>query len=325
MHAGGREDGRERERAHQQRERRQQEPRRERRETGVPGAHEEPHGGVYHIRELPQEVLECSDSSPSCSFCWSLPRPARWWSSRTQARPAPGPPEPDPGWANIGRRSGYPAIYLGNGWVITARHVGVGDVVLGGVTHHALPESAIRLGKGDGPPTADLVVFRIEPSPDLPALPIRPTPPEVGDRALLIGAGCNRGERTSWNGKTGWTWGPISTLRWGTNRVALVGIDVRAGDNVTPGFAVRFDPNGTRFEAQAAVGDSGGAVFIPAQRPLRARRHPDRNRRLPRAAAQHRDVRKLQHGGGSLGLRPLARCAGASALTSCRLAAHARP
>jgi len=172
-------------------------------------------------------------------------------------------PEPDPGWANIGRRSGYPAIYLGNGWVITARHVGVGDVVLSGVTHHALPESAIRLGKGDGPPTADLVVFRIEPSPDLPALPIRPTPPEVGDRALLIGAGCNRGEQTSWNGKTGWTWGPISTLRWGTNQVALVGIDVRAGDNVTPSFAVRFDPNGTRFEAQAAMGDSGGAVFIP--------------------------------------------------------------
>lgn len=175
-----------------------------------------------------------------------------------------GPPAPDPGWANIGRRnSGYPAVYLGNGWVITALHVGVGDVVLGGVTHRALPESAIRLGKGDGPPATDLVVFRIEPRPDLPALPIRPTPPEVGDRALLIGAGCNRGERTSWNGHTGWTWGPISTMRWGTNRVALVGIDVPAGGNLTPGFALRFDPGETRFESQAAVGDSGGPVFIP--------------------------------------------------------------
>jgi hypothetical protein len=174
------------------------------------------------------------------------------------------PPAPDPGWANIGRRnSGYPAIYLGNGWVITAGHVGAGDVVLGGVTHRAVPESAIRLGTGDGPPAADLVVFRIEPRPDLPALPIRPTPPEVGDRALLVGAGCNRGEPTSWNGQKGWTWGPVTTLRWGTNRVAMVGIEVPAGGNLTPGFAVRFDPGGTRFEAQAAMGDSGGAVFIP--------------------------------------------------------------
>jgi hypothetical protein len=43
----------------------------------------------------------------------------------------------------------------------------------------------------------------------------------------------------------------------------MVGLDVRAGDNVTPGFAVRFDPRETRFESQAAFGDSGGPVFIP--------------------------------------------------------------
>jgi hypothetical protein len=104
-------------------------------------------------------------------------------------------------------------------------------------------------------------VFRIEPRPDLPALPIRATPPKVGDRALLIGAGWIRGEPTSWNGKKGWAWLSNSALRWGTNRVALVGID--AGDKVTPGFAVSFDPGETRFEAQAATGDSGGPVFIP--------------------------------------------------------------
>jgi hypothetical protein len=174
-----------------------------------------------------------------------------------------GPPAPDPGWKNIGRRNGYPAVYLGNGWVITALHVGVGDVVLGGVTHRAQPETAVRLGKKGEPPAADLVVFRIEPRPDLPALPIRPTPPEVGERTLLIGPGWVRGEPTSWNGQTGWAWASNSALRWGTNRVFVVGIEVPAGDNRTPGFAMRFDPGETRFEAQAAVGDSGGAVFIP--------------------------------------------------------------
>ena len=55
-------------------------------------------------------------------------------------------PAPDPGWANVGLRGGMTAIYLGNGWVITAHHVGAGDVVLGGVTHRALPESTVRLG-----------------------------------------------------------------------------------------------------------------------------------------------------------------------------------
>jgi len=174
-------------------------------------------------------------------------------------------PAPDPGWANVGLRGGTAAIYLGNGWVITANHVGAGDVVLGGVTHHALPDSAIRLGRGSGPPVTDLVVFRIEPRPELPALPIRPTPPKVGDRALLIGSGCDRGERTSWNGQTGWTWGPHSTLRWGTNLVAAVGLDLRAAESITPGFAVRFDARETRYEAQAAMGDSGGAVFVPRE------------------------------------------------------------
>jgi hypothetical protein len=174
-------------------------------------------------------------------------------------------PAPDPGWANVGLRGSMTAIYLGNGWVITARHVGAGDVVLGGVTHHALPETEVRLGQEGAPPAADLIVFRIEPRPDLPELPVRPTPPNVGDRALLIGAGHDRGERATWNGKTGWSWGGNSKLRWGTNLVAAVGVDVRVGDNATPGFAVRFDPRETRFEAQAAVGDSGGAVFIPRE------------------------------------------------------------
>ncbi|MFI5216941.1 MAG: trypsin-like peptidase domain-containing protein, partial [Candidatus Limnocylindria bacterium] len=168
-------------------------------------------------------------------------------------------PAPDPGWANLGRRGGYPAIYLGNGWVITAHHVGAGDVLFGAVTHHALPESTLRLGREGSPPDTDLVVFRIEPRPDLPTLPIRPTPPHVGDRALLIASGLDRGEPTTWNGRKGWTWGPQTALRWGTNRVAAVGVDVRAGGSVTPGFAMSFDARETRFEAQAAMGDSGGA------------------------------------------------------------------
>jgi hypothetical protein len=170
-----------------------------------------------------------------------------------------------PVWANVGLRASMTAVYLGNGWVITARHVGAGDVVLGGVSHHALPESTVQLGERKGAPPPDLIAFRIEPRPKLASLRIRSTPPGVGDPVVLIGFGRNRGARASWNGHAGWSWGPSSVLRWGTNRVSEVGTDVSMGGIVTRAFTMGFEPRGTRYEAQAAVGDSGGAAFIPRQ------------------------------------------------------------
>jgi hypothetical protein len=172
------------------------------------------------------------------------------------------PPAQVPGWANVGLRAGTTAIYLGNGWVITARHVGAGDVMLGGVNHLGLPESTVQLGAGDGPTLPDLIVFRIEPRPTLPPLRIRPTPPDVGERVVLVGAGRDRGASTRWKGQAGWLWGPHVGLRWGTNRVSETSIDVGVGGIVTRSFAMRFDPGETQHEAQAAVGDSGGAAFI---------------------------------------------------------------
>jgi hypothetical protein len=44
------------------------------------------------------------------------------------------PPPDDPGWQNIGRRGTTSAIYLGQGWVLTARHSSVGPVELNGRT-----------------------------------------------------------------------------------------------------------------------------------------------------------------------------------------------
>ena len=119
---------------------------------------------------------------------------------------------------------------------------------------------------------------------------------------MLIGAGRDRGARTRWNGQAGWSWGPHSGLRWGTNRVSAVGVDVGTGEIVTRAFAMRFDPGETRHEAQAAVGDSGGAVFIPPQGSLRARGRADRGRELSRPAAGDRPVWKPDHRRGPLGL-----------------------
>jgi hypothetical protein len=171
------------------------------------------------------------------------------------------PPPRDPGWTNVGVRGGTTAIYLGNGWVLTAQHVGAGEVAFGGRKYAAVPDSTHRLGNG-APPLPDLILFRVDPRPELPTLRIRPTPPNVGQRTVLIGTGRERGMRIRWNGLSGWNWGPNQAMRWGTNRVTETGVDVSAVDARTRAFAMRFDPGDTPHEAQASLGDSGGAVFV---------------------------------------------------------------
>jgi hypothetical protein len=166
-------------------------------------------------------------------------------------------PDDDPGWAHVGRKGGSTVIYLGNGWVLTANHVGIGDVVFQGVPYPAVEGSSIRLQNETGPP-ADLCVFRIDPRPVLPILPIRDSTPTVGTAVTMIGNGRNRGPETSWRGYEGYEWLSSRTMRWGTNLVD--GFDTQFD---TKAFSTDFtQTGGTAHEAQAANGDSGGAVFI---------------------------------------------------------------
>jgi hypothetical protein len=128
--------------------------------------------------------------------------------------------------------------------------------------HRPVPESAVWFGEPGQAQPPDVIAFRIEPRPALAPLAIRPTPPAVGERVLLIARGRNRGTRISWEGRAGWSWGPQTSLRWGTNRVFAAGFQIDTQVGRTPAFALRFDEGDTLHEAQAATGDSGGAVFI---------------------------------------------------------------
>lgn len=175
------------------------------------------------------------------------------------------PPPDDPGWRNIGRRGQTTAIYLGDGWVLTARHSGLGPVELEGQAYQPVEDSEHWVSSPGGGAQADLLLFRIEPAPDLPGLALRRRPVRRGEKTLLIGYGQGRGDPAI--GGPGFRLDPRRGKRWGTNRVEATGIAIRGPlRTLTHCFAMTFTSGDTAHEAQATVGDSGGAVFVPGRK-----------------------------------------------------------
>jgi hypothetical protein len=172
-------------------------------------------------------------------------------------------PQKDPGWRNVGERKGRSAVYLGEGWVLTAGHVGVGPVRFEGKSFPPVPDSAVAVNtRGVPGRKTDLLLFRVDPAPDLPVLGIRKTPVRPGTRLLMVGYGLGRGDEASWMNRSGYRHKPGATKRWGTNRAQDAGVKIRDPEgSETICFHTQFRHRGTKHEAQAAPGDSGGAVF----------------------------------------------------------------
>ncbi len=180
-------------------------------------------------------------------------------------------PPDDPGWVYVGLRGPFTAVYLGDGWVLTANHVPVGNVWIDGISYDMIGSTAVRLDNGDGS-FADLKVVGLAGVPPLPLLPIRATPPSFGDPVVMIGNGRNRGPASvpcDPNGPPppgplgGYDWLLTRTLRWGTNEVEdFLPFDDEFNTLTTEFFLTSFDQAATAHEAQGADGDSGGAVFI---------------------------------------------------------------
>ena len=105
-------------------------------------------------------------------------------------------PADDPGFDHLGTKGGTSVIYVGYGWVLSAAHVGLGDVVFGSVTYPALSGSRIVLIHSGTTP-ADLELFRIDPAPPLSPPPIRASEPALDDPVIMIGNGRNRGDPLS--------------------------------------------------------------------------------------------------------------------------------
>ncbi len=175
------------------------------------------------------------------------------------------PPPDDPGFAHLAQLDWLNGVYIGNGWVLTANHVGIRDAVLGGQVYEAVAGSRIRLSNPTGGNAPDLILFRIARDPGLPELPIRSSPPPIGAEVLLVGQGRNRGAstRSCLPPRDGWLWAPSSQLRWGNNVVEQNGYDAQAGSTETRSFYTQFSKQQqTAHEAHAARGDSGGAAFV---------------------------------------------------------------
>ena len=168
-------------------------------------------------------------------------------------------PADDPGWANVGTCDRWTAVYLGRGWVLTARHVGPATLILEGV-EYPVEQGSKRVVLNRDATAADLVLFRIASEPDLSAIHISKSPPAIGTPIVMVGAGFSQAGRVFEAGRAGYRWSKRTKKLWGTNNVFQHLQDQTVGNTDT--FATRFSIAQTRFEANAARGDSGGAAFV---------------------------------------------------------------
>ncbi|MEM9175890.1 MAG: hypothetical protein AAGC67_11710 [Myxococcota bacterium] len=170
------------------------------------------------------------------------------------------------------RYDGPTVIYLGDGHAITARHVGMGEILLEDRIF-APQRGTNRTILNTNGKAADAMVFELErtdPLPNLPTIPIATAPPRDGEDVLLIGFGRERLRVDEFDDESvsrfSFRWTKKGRKRWATNRITST-FDLLAQGNLTSrAFAMRFDEpysrDSTRYEAQAAVGDSGGGVFV---------------------------------------------------------------
>jgi hypothetical protein len=183
-------------------------------------------------------------------------------------------PEGFPYWEHVTQRryEGPSVIYLGAGFALTARHVGMGEIFLEETIHAPNPRSKHTLLNENGT-AADAMIFELEGDenpPDWPLIQIATHPPQPGEDVLLIGYGKVRDKVVEFEGDQGsefaFLWSKKGEKRWATNRVSTGDITVTQENLMTKTFVFEFDEpfsaGATRYEAQAAVGDSGGGVFV---------------------------------------------------------------
>ncbi len=131
-------------------------------------------------------------------------------------------PANDPGWNNVAHMSGATAVYLGDGWMITANHVSDGPVSFSnGQVINVLPGSDVGFfnPSSTGAPltgmTPDLRMFHLATTPNLPSLQVSTTTPTAGTTVTMIGAGLDHSPNLiGWDiNSTTLAWTPVALRR----------------------------------------------------------------------------------------------------------------
>lgn len=189
-----------------------------------------------------------------------------------------------PYWNYIGIVNGGTGVYLDNGWVLTANHVGAGNITLNGQLHYydaSVP--TVRLRDPAQPQNyTDLLLFKLTQQLPLTPVQISQDEPTVSQSVLMTGGGYERAaSSTTWDvdmSTNPWTWTTPATkpqlpnitgyltqspraVRWGSNRLSDGTAYVNIGGVQVYVFGTQFNSSGTTYEAQAVNGDSGGGVW----------------------------------------------------------------
>jgi hypothetical protein len=183
-------------------------------------------------------------------------------------------------------------VYIGQKRVITAWHAFIGRstnrVWIDNELHDFDPKSFRRLGSqsiANQSPDTDLVIFELRKDiPNLPNLILCDQTPFVGERVIMIGFG-SRGKNER-KDKV------IPT--WGENRIEATNLSIETNGSRIQAFSTTFDRSDLNMEAQAASGDSGGAVFV------------QRGNKWQLAGLMHSTSRPTQEGAVDFGARTYA-------------------
>jgi hypothetical protein len=173
--------------------------------------------------------------------------------------PADGSP-----WGNVGSVNSASGIYIGNGWVLTANHVGAGTITFDIGTFTADGQT-VRL-KNPNNSSTDMLLFHLTLTPNLSSLTLSSSTPGINSLVDMEGFGYIAGsaEKTyTPSNYIGFDWGSQSKS-WGTNAIQS-GVSTQAslGNGAVQVFSLDFSQTGqTANEGQVADGDSGGAIFF---------------------------------------------------------------
>tara|TARA_R110000850_G_scaffold20717_3_gene61494 strand:- start:83 stop:1054 length:972 start_codon:yes stop_codon:yes gene_type:complete len=164
-------------------------------------------------------------------------------------------------------------VYLGDGWVLTSAHVGCHSFTLSDGSSYGVEENSWTVLESEVGGSSDLALFKVRVREgsslsELGEVAVAESTPDNNSQLILAGTGFIQQRKPatlSSNGEVlaviGYRTKPTRGVSWGLNRLnQIVDAPVETGEAYQT-RCITTEFNRSKFEAQAAAGDSGGAIF----------------------------------------------------------------